>query len=324
MRRHFIYCLVRYMPDRGAGERINVGVVLFDPLSRLLDVALDERGAALVCAFNGFSLKGYKVWASDFRSAIRHVGLRWNQRLPLEDDEAPALSSLLNEAQASWGSSVEASEERRVAAYASPRHVLEDLYERYVASQRPEGGRGRPQFSESKIWETFHSALRRQRLGPYIASISVDMKDMKPLVFEHSIRVEGWRALQPVSFDLLDEESIKGKAARWAGLTSRMARRDDLEGIVYLVAPPKPPDLYAEYEAAVEWLRDTEYSRAVVDVKHAPDLAVSLHADLEELGLTQPEQLKVVGPKEPQKLSRSVQALPPSIEVRRVKKGETL
>jgi hypothetical protein len=107
---------------------------------------------------------------------------------------------------------------------------------------------------------------------------------MSPFEFEHTIKVEKFRALQPVSFDLVDEEAIKGKVARWAGLSSRIEPPDDLEGIYYLVAPPSKQALLGEYESAVKWLADTHFAREVIEVSNAEDFASRIEREINRGG----------------------------------------
>lgn len=279
------YCIVRYTPDRGVGERINIGIAILNPATMSVDVVLDERGTALTAVFDGFSQHAYKKWVKEFKSSLRQTGLKWMNRLPFDEDRTPTFSSLLGEAQSSWGDSIDVSEERVILAYDTDSTVLRDLYERYVGGQRTEAARYTPHFTESRIWDRFQGALRAHRLASLITTMNVDVMGMKPFAFEHTIKVEKFRALQPVSFDLADDVAIKNRVARWAGLSTRFVPNDDLEGIYYLVAPPAKEDLMGEYRAAIEWLSATNLARQIVEVSTANDFAARTESEIREKGI---------------------------------------
>ena len=215
------YSIVRYVPDPGRGEQLNVGVVVGcegAPYFGARFLPQQQAGRLRALGFDddfGF----LRDLASEFRaSAVKP------ERLPLEGLGGPWDLEVLDKAATEWANTIQFSP-LRVAVHGEPEVLLNDLYERHVSVSRHP--RRRPERDKRWIKSKVSRTLRQ--------AIFENFPDREPGdVVQPNRRVEGefeehrfdyglansklLRLIQTFSFEVQDREALKVEidATAWA------------------------------------------------------------------------------------------------------------
>jgi hypothetical protein len=129
----YSYVVLRYMPDAGAGEALNIGVVVYSRDARFLRLHVDECGERLSRAFAGFSELSFRRAMANLVAVFRSAGDALLEGPLLTDDRG--FDDWLTALMPDTGASV---------AFTPPRHGITTdlghetlaLFERMVTSQQ--------------------------------------------------------------------------------------------------------------------------------------------------------------------------------------------
>lgn len=274
----YSYVIVRYSPDLGAGECLNVGVVLAANDGSYLELLLDERKQRLGCSFGSFDRKSYSQWVRSFRTVCHRAYSDRTHTLFKPDDGRAILPAVLERARRDPSLSIKFSEERYIEPYRKPDRILRDLFDRYVDRQAPSAEKSLRR-DDQDVWRVFREQLSLRQLSRYLGEAEVPIKKMAPLRFEHAYRNGKLHLLQPMTFDYTEAERIRDKAVRWLGYAQSFEDVESIGGIYFLVAKPSDWRLQQSYDGALESLSDLPIrSRVYEDVE-----AKAFAADFERL-----------------------------------------
>jgi hypothetical protein len=257
----YSYAVLSYAHDPASGEALNVGVVVTAPEAAFVDFRWEERTKRLSDAFRDFSGQTYRDAFRDFRRAIGPRSYPFGQhRLFQEELDAAALvRSIWADGGLSYRIGVKGAGLTR-----DPEATLEQLFERYVLDQQP-GPRAEPTTSDDQVWKSFSADYPLlQRIQTASEPLRIDVPGA-PLEFQHAVRNGKWHLLQPLSFDLVKSESIRDKAARWAGYGQMISRRRDIEQIVFLLGAPRRAENMQAFREAKEFLKAIELRSQLFD-----------------------------------------------------------
>jgi len=149
-----------------------------------------------------------------------------------------------------------------------PNSAIEKIFDRYVAKFDSLDRSGR---TDADIWRPVKDLLNSKQLTGRLQSKVIE-SDFDQVEFDHAWKNGKWHCYQPVSFDLVTEDSIRDKAARWVGhLWALREAHDDFEPY-FLVGAPSNENLRPVYNRAVEMLKSSEGSPNVFTEEDVPDL----------------------------------------------------
>jgi hypothetical protein len=228
----YSYVVLRYVPDQGAGEGLNVGVVIYSEQARFLGHRIDLRYERLSRAFAKFDGPAFRRAAANlvnvFRATERHF-----TEAPLLVGDRPFtdwLRALMPDA----GGSL---------SFTPPRHGITDdlkeevavLFGRMVESQKGQSDES-PRRDDAQVWRTYAHALP-QAVTTHLKSKSFSTPSVK-VEFEHAVKNGAWHVIQPISMDFKQPESMQRKASQWVGTAVGLQGTPDLGTIFFLLGEP--------------------------------------------------------------------------------------
>lgn len=265
-REPYTYALLRYRHDPVAGEMVNVGVVLYAPkngylgglfrkaFGRISKVFPDVNGAVLrrdLTRIERAFIKSGKDAKLDLLSDHPNV-LTFARRIVGVDDSAFLWSEV--------GS----------GTTSNPAKTLEELHMRFVG-QYDEFGAHRRQ--DAEIWKPFRDRLVERAIGDIFTPKTIRSKT-NAVDFEHAWKNGKWHCIQALSFDLVTEDGIQEKAARWVGHMVGLSKATEKFQPYFLVGQPSDEKMHPAYERALAFLRESPLEVVVI-----PELQIDSFAD---------------------------------------------
>ena len=135
----------------------------------------------------------------------------------------------------------------------SPDEKIRELFDRFVNSY--DGDRKRVNRSDENVWSCVSRLLLERNLADRIESDPVIRTDLGAVKFQAGYQNGTYHVIQPLSFDLADEDRIVAKAAKWAGLAQslRSAQRRKVTA-QFVVGKPSKEELTSSFESAKGYL----------------------------------------------------------------------
>jgi len=212
MKTPYTFLTLRYVHDVAAGESLNVGVVLHARKSNFIGARIQTKFGRLKKAFP-------RLEGEDHRKLMRFLQSRFDTLQMRETDElrfsrkpvdvcSLATGILPNDDSSLQWSTVGG------GLTSDPAAELEHLYQRLVLLNDPaQPNKGR---DDDEVWSQFRAPLLREKVLTYLAPHRVVAQNDE-MEFEHAWKNHRWHCLMPLSFDLIDPDSIKDKAHRLLG-----------------------------------------------------------------------------------------------------------
>jgi hypothetical protein len=140
--------------------------------------------------------------------------------------------------------------------------VFDDLYIRLVEAYLKSNEK--PSKSEQEIWMQFSTPLRKNLAFSMLQSTAIQTSKDK-IQLEHAWKNGKWKAIQPISFDLLHAGSIQNKSLQWFGTNILLNESPDIGNIFCLLAKPsrEDKDLQKAYITAKDLLGSNQYCNKV-------------------------------------------------------------
>lgn len=267
----FGYCLLQYEHNPWLKERLNIGVVLFSLEAGYLKIK--TRG------WNGRILNSYpKIERANFsedlnqierrfmsfaRSELREPGLfqasRVSELISSQEEQALSISQFLSpglDTSFRW-------ETGGVGICTSLDTKLEQLFQRFVTPHdKPRAEANR---TDGHVWSTFSKKLAERNLDRFIEPDKTVRTDLGPVRFQASYQNGSLHVIQPLSFDLSDEEHVSSKAAKWASYAQ--SARNFSNGAVqphFVLGKPQRASLDGSFDRAKNYLEKLSGAGSVV------------------------------------------------------------
>jgi len=233
---------LRYVHDVITGEFANVGVVLYAPEQRFFD-------ARFTTSYERLNAMFLKVDHAHFRSLMRYLTNRFEE-LSLEIRDGLArptlehLPDLVRQILPQDDSSLQWSEPGGGLSGDAAK-TLTDLYNRFVEKYIP--GAAQVSRTDEEIAKPFKAKLGR--LSEQLAPKRIETNDYQ-YEFRFAWKNDVWHLYEPVSFDLLDPNSIREKAIRWYGRSAALRESPEKFKIHFLLGEPRQPGTREAFENA--------------------------------------------------------------------------
>jgi len=254
----YAYVVLRYVPDPGAGEALNVGVVLYARTRAFLRIKCETRYERLSSAFAGFDGPSFRRSLANLRGAFRHAEKTLASQ-PLFDGDRP-FGEWLRAVMPDSGASFEFSVVRH-GITEDPAQELEFLFDRAVESQRGHATET-PRRSDEQVWravaETLPDDVKRHITRRTISTPAAKAE------FEHAVKNGRWHVIQPVSMDFKQADSMQRKASQLVGLAVGLSTAPELGSMIYVVGRPHRDNSKA-YDRAIALLNQTPIEHQVID-----------------------------------------------------------
>jgi len=253
------FALLRYVQDPVAGERLNIGVVLYDRDNRRLFKRFSERYGRISKAFGDFDGVSY-------RNLVRHLeqrisALEEDIRQPNLLEESPATLdeifkrvfpddlSCFEPSPVMWG------------YYDDPERSTAELFDEYVA--RYEEVNDRHRRDEGDVWHDVEKKIRQRGLLKKMTYGHLVHGADYSYLFRASWNNDGLQVLEPISFDLKEGNRIVEKAINWNGRLHSLAKGADF-AFTGVIAPPTDKKLEQNFDQAVRILHSAPNVKSLV------------------------------------------------------------
>jgi len=275
MKTAYSYTILRYVHDVLTGEFLNVGVVVHMPgsavvcfkmrstMGRLKGVFPDiDRGAFVSSIFA--VRRGLQKIAKDESSAgfFKSEG----DAVAIARKAIPADDSSLQWSPPGTGIADD------------PQKALDRLFERFVSRY---DSHSRHRRTDDEVWKTVRQKLEELNLGERLHEKTIN-GGLDDIIFKHAWRNGQWHVYEPLSFDLVDADGIKGKAREWLGHLSAVQAGGQAEQFKahFVVGAPSNPALTAAYETAIAILKTAPNHPEVFEESQVESLVSRIEAEV--------------------------------------------
>ena len=262
----FTYVVLRYVHDNAAGESLNVGVLLVSAEGEYVDCRLERHTGRLSAAFRDFDAAFHRraMRSLEYESkAIRHRALH-GQRSLFPFDNA---GKLIRAVWPDIGLNYQASDVKAGAAKELDR-ALDALFERFVTSQEPDR-RGRRRRDDEDVWRDVSKRLP-MRIAARLQAATVEAPPFR-FKFEHAYQNGKLHIVEPLSFDMLEPDTVRDKSLRWVGFSLHL--KPFVGTLNLVVEGPDSPEVGPAYRSALVILRN---SADVYEIAQTDRLATTL------------------------------------------------
>jgi hypothetical protein len=253
--------VLRYVHDVVTGEFANIGVVLYAPEQRFLDVCFSTSYERLNAIF-------LKIDHLHFRSLMRYMTNRFEEMaVEIREGLLPpgSLAELVKQVLPPDDSSLQWSQPS--GGFTDDlATTLHDLYVRYV--ERYVAGSAQVSRGDQEIAKPF-----KAKLGKVASKLTSKRIETKDYQYEFDLaRKNGiWHLYEPVSFDLVDPNSIREKANRWLGRGVALNDAKEKFKIHFLLGEPRQEGTKKAFENAIHLLSKIPGEKALIregDLEH--------------------------------------------------------
>ncbi|HEY3901119.1 MAG TPA: DUF3037 domain-containing protein [Chthoniobacter sp.] len=251
-------CLtLRYVHDVVTGEFANVGVVVYAPAGRFLEARFTSSYERLNSMF-------LKIDHAHFRSLMRYLANSFEELAAEVRDgfmvpPLDALGELARKILPADDSSLQWSSPGGGLSEDLSRTV-EELYvrlvERYVRGQEQQSR------SDEEIAKPFKARLEQRRVADRVQPKVITTPDYQ-YEFRFARQNGIWHVYEPVSFDLVDPNSIAEKAVRWLGREKELRDSPDRFKIYFLLGEPRQGEARKAFERAMHLLKKIDGTELV-------------------------------------------------------------
>ena len=247
MKTNYSTIVLRYVHDVVTGEFANIGVVLYAPEQRFLEARFATSYERLNAIF-------LKIDHLHFRALISYMANHFEQlageiRDGLTVPPVIALSEIVKQVLPPDDSSLQWSQQGG-GITDDPARALSELYKRLV--ERYIADATQTSRTDEEIAKPF-----KAKLGKVASKLSA--KTIETLDYQYDFRFawknEIWHLYEPVSFDLVDPNSIREKANRWLGRGVALNDASDRFKIHFLLGEPRQPGTPQAFENALHLLQ---------------------------------------------------------------------
>jgi hypothetical protein len=270
----FQFAVLRYIHDTFTGEFLNVGVAFYSQQPAFFKVRLLQRYSRITSAFPSADGEFYRRYISSLQTKFDKVAERVNsQQATLEPWLPDRLEELLMQVLPPDDSSIQFG-----AVEGGMTDDLEatsdELYKRLVETHlSAEENESR---NEAEIWSIFRERLREQNVIRYLAPAVIHTKK-QDFEFDYAWKNGQWKALEPLSFDLVNPGNIRRKALQYFGQNVVLEASKEINLVYYLLGKPRRDDssVLRAYAKAIDLLGTGEYTKKIklIEEDEAEDFA---------------------------------------------------
>lgn len=247
----YSFSVLRYIHDAVSGEFVNVGTLLFSPDHRFLGVKCLTAFTRLSRFFGGIDGAHYRALIRHIEEAVEAQNESLFGGLPMRQIPE-SIEALTSEVLPADDSALQFSSKAGGGLTDDPRVALSRLFGRYVERylERSEHQRR----TDDQVLALFREQLRNKRALAQLKPKSIESPLYKhefPLAWKNGI----WNVCEPLSFDLVEGQSIVEKAAHWLGRATSLQGGPESFRLFFLIGKPSSSVLWEEFSRAERILR---------------------------------------------------------------------
>lgn len=250
---------LRYVHDVVTGEFANIGVVLYSPEQRYLEARFTTSYERLNAIF-------LKIDHLHYRALMRYMANRFEEiaaeiRDGLHVPPVTALTEIVRQVLPPDDSSLQWSEQGG-GFTDDPSRTLGELFKRFV--ERYIAGSEQVSRTDEEIAKPFRARL--VKVATRLSEKKIVTKDYQ-YDFRYAWKNDIWHLYEPVSFDLVDPNSIREKANRWLGRGVALSEARENFKIHFLLGEPRKDGTREAFENALHLLQKIPANKELVSEK---------------------------------------------------------
>ncbi|MGR3651252.1 MAG: DUF3037 domain-containing protein [Roseovarius sp.] len=286
----FSYCLLQYRHNPWLKERMNIGVLLYAAGASFLKLTVRGWDGRITAAYPDMNKAAF---TEDLKQISRAVQ-RFNQKNIINPDllskvndwghrsdkgnEAKLLASMIApgfDSSYTWA-------EGGVGVCSGPEERLEKLFQRFVApfdKEKPQAAR-----SDEQVWSEVSKLIIARKLAEKIEVEPRVQTDLGPIKFQAGYQNGSFHAIQPLSFDLADEDRIGAKAGKWSGFAQAVKAASNRREVVtqFVLGRPTNDSLISPYRSARTFLQSIVGTENVVEEQDSSEFVDRIEVDLRD------------------------------------------
>jgi hypothetical protein len=267
----FTYVILRYVHDAGAGEMLNVGVVVYAPTLRRVELRVETKFERLSQTFKGFEGARYRRALLALRLAFREVQQQLEGAPLLSEQRFKAADDVLRSVWPDLGLSFVVSEPLAGVTRDFDIEVAA-LFDRMVTSLYEKKG-DTARRTDDQVWRSVYQPTLPPDVSARLTEKSFVTNEVA-YKFCHAFKNGAWNVVQPVSMDFVTSESIQRKATHWVGTAVGLEGVNELGTVYFLLG--KPTGHAQAYERAKRLLSKAPVRKEIIEEHDAERFAVEL------------------------------------------------
>jgi len=228
----YSFCVLRYVHDPVSQEFANIGVALFSSQARYVGAICATNYGRISKIFGSIDGNRFRQATRYIQDQVQRIGQELSNSLFFEPTLTieRLLSGILPPDDSAFQFSAAG-----VGVSADLNETLKELFSRFVDKYSlPEAARR----DKEEIWKVYREPLDRRHVTPYLTPKRIIAPNYE-YEFQHSWKNEVHHLYEPVSFDLVEANSILEKANRWVGRATSLADSNEKFQLHLLLGEPQ-------------------------------------------------------------------------------------
>jgi hypothetical protein len=268
------FSVLRYVHDPVTEEFVNIGVVLFSPAARYMRAVCTSSYSRITRVFERIDGDRFRQLARYVQQQVCEEGRKHETALPFAPEQR--LEALLARILPPDDSALQFST-AGVGLTEDLDRTLQELYQRHVERYTAPGESSRR--SDEEVWRVFKEPLDRALVTSSLKPRRIIAPDFE-YEFKRSWKNERWHVCEPVSFDLVDPDSILDRANRWLGRVTNLRDSSEPFEIHFLLGEPRERESKAAFVKAENILHKIPGPNQFVKESEAEEFAGELARDM--------------------------------------------
>jgi hypothetical protein len=257
------------------GEFVNIGVALYAPKAKYISGLFNTKYGRLAGMFGEIKGDYYRELMRYIEKRFKELGKRLNNELLFP--EAPAdiyqiAKSILppDDSSLQWS-------EPGCGQTENPEKTLEYLFERMVSHYEKEGQH--TMRNDNDVWRVFKKEFEKRHVLNRLRSKQIKTQNYD-YEFKQAWKNENWHVYEPVSFDLVEPESILEKANKWLGRATTLRDSQDAFILHMLLGEPSIEKNRSAFEKAENILKKIPGEKELVYERNAEEFSEELATEM--------------------------------------------
>lgn len=249
MKTTFTFTVLRYVHDVSTGEFVNMGVALYAPEAGYVSAMCNPRYGRLSRVFLDVNGDHVRSLMRFIQARFEEFGVKLSGELPFDGRPKSIMDIAANilppdDSSLQWA-------EPGGGITEDPAATLEQLYDRLV--QRYEQKAAVVSRTEADVWRVYRKELEDKQVLAKLQTKLIVAKDDE-YEFEHAWKNGTWRLYEPISFDLVEPDSLVDKANRWLGRATNLRDAKEEFTLHVLLGEPQLDKLKQSFAKALNIL----------------------------------------------------------------------
>jgi hypothetical protein len=274
----YSFSVLRYVHDPVTQEFVNVGIAVFSKEARYLNSLCEIHYGRITKVFGKIDGERFRQATRYIQDRVRTIGRDLASSLPFESNLT--LESLLKMVLPPDDSAFQFSPTGFGLSSdldTTLRETFVRFVEKYSLAIQP------PHRDDEEVWRVYKEPLERRHIASRLHKKRIVSPNFD-YEFEHAWKNNQWHVYEPVSFDLLEANSILDKANRWLGRGTNLADSNENFKMYLLLGEPRDSSLKSAYIKAQNILYKMAKKPELIKEGEAEDFAEEIARELKSHG----------------------------------------